>query len=822
MARGRVKKWNGQTGFIEDADGGGDVFFGDRALAPGVSAAGIRQGLEVEFDRRDAPRGPAARNVRPVGTAAPPSRPAPRGEPRQERRPQRDYSAASAQELREVPLPKSMRDALRPIPVAERHPGLHLDKYLVPCPQQEQQRDVLAEVAGIFGDAQVFADVRERWLGSLHARGVETWERTTLTALTLHLARASALENAGLCLHPVYGFAYLPGSGLKGMTRAYAQTVAGADEGLIAQVFGNEPGEPERDRQRAGDVVFFDAWPTIWPKLFVDIVNNHHPRYYRGEDAPGDWDSPVPVYFLAVREGTIFSFALGKRRADVPDAVLDQTRQWLEGALTHLGCGAKTAAGYGYFASEGDVSLPAGARRLAEEFTLELVTPAFLAGASQQQQDCDLRSATLRGLLRKWWRTLHSGCLARADLASLEAALWGDTQAGGAIQLRLERVAESGVSLYAHHDDWKGLRYLAYGMDEKSRGVRRQRFHLQPGARWKLRVTARATDFFRDRDDVNDSKKKDRGRTIHPAEVMKQARAALWMLTRFGGVGSKARKGFGSLQCDDKPIAGLDAGACRDEGKALREYLDIDRPFDDALAETPSFFDPRVKTEEIAANDNDPSSVLDRVGLTYNAVAGLSKHDPDKRAWGLPRKVHGPMQQPLRHQDPKSHQPPVWLDFPNRLQSSPENARHAAPIHVHVARSGQGLVVRLLTMPVNCLPDRATSVRMLDEFLKHFGTEWNNVGAGTRPRRSLPPGGGRRPLQSAAPSLKAGDVVECELIDEKTKKGGWKARHPGTGLSGPIVNTAEVPADKQVGDNVQLVVASVSQAQIDFRWPKQK
>ena len=33
----------------------------------------------------------------------------------------------------------------------------------------------------------------------------------TVTPLTMHLARASALENAGLCLHPLYGFAYLPG-----------------------------------------------------------------------------------------------------------------------------------------------------------------------------------------------------------------------------------------------------------------------------------------------------------------------------------------------------------------------------------------------------------------------------------------------------------------------------------------------------------------------------------------------------------------------------------------------------------------------------------
>ena len=61
-------------------------------------------------------------------------------------------------------------------------------------------------------------------------------------------------------------------------------------------------------------------WPEKWPGLLVDIVNNHHPTYYRGEGPPGDWDSPNPVYFLAVRPGTAFSFGLSKRGAgeDIP------------------------------------------------------------------------------------------------------------------------------------------------------------------------------------------------------------------------------------------------------------------------------------------------------------------------------------------------------------------------------------------------------------------------------------------------------------------------------------------------------------------------
>src|SRR5262249_3738575 len=152
------------------------------------------------------------------------------------------------------------------------------------------------------------------------------WSRVTSGALTLHLARASALENAGLCLHPLYGFAYLPGTGLKGLARAYAETVWIASlpiekqaEGWkqVESVFGwalgsdlippgqSKPWKPREgcpehgteDAANAGTIVFHDAWPTSWPPLHVDIVNNHHPTYYQGDGPPGDWDSPNPVYF---------------------------------------------------------------------------------------------------------------------------------------------------------------------------------------------------------------------------------------------------------------------------------------------------------------------------------------------------------------------------------------------------------------------------------------------------------------------------------------------------------------------------------------------
>jgi CRISPR-associated protein Cmr6 len=66
---------------------------------------------------------------------------------------------------------------------------------------------------------------------------------------------------------------------------------------------------------------------------------------------------------------------------------------------------------------------------------------------------------------------------------------------------------------------------------------------------------------------------------------------------------------------------------------------------------------------------------------------------------------------------------------------------------------------------------------------------------------------------------KSGDRVEAVLLEERTRRGGWKARHEPSGLSGPIHNTGAVPADMKPGDRVELIVASVNPREIAFNWP---
>ncbi|HLH76746.1 MAG TPA: type III-B CRISPR module RAMP protein Cmr6 [Candidatus Binataceae bacterium] len=66
---------------------------------------------------------------------------------------------------------------------------------------------------------------------------------------------------------------------------------------------------------------------------------------------------------------------------------------------------------------------------------------------------------------------------------------------------------------------------------------------------------------------------------------------------------------------------------------------------------------------------------------------------------------------------------------------------------------------------------------------------------------------------------KTNERVQARLLEQRTNKGGWKAVHEGSGLSGAINNTNDVPADKAAGDILELIVAHVNEREIGFRYP---
>ncbi|MBY0429642.1 MAG: hypothetical protein K2Q10_00470, partial [Rhodospirillales bacterium] len=286
--------------------------------------------------------------------------------------------------------------------------------------------------------------------------------------------------------------------------------------------------------------------------------------------------------------------------------------------------------------------------------------------------------------------------------------------------------------------------------------------------------------------------------------VLRQALAALWLLSRYGGIGAKGRKGFGSLA--DLAVPGL-AGIkeCLAEARAFRG----DRLPRGSITGVPAL--EQACVQEISLPWADPWFVLDQVGAARQSFATRWKHCREKMALGLPRNIHGPMRQPLRHQT--SHTPPESLGVKILGQS---RTRYAAPIHFHIGRS-DGLVLRMIAFPSPLLPDPDTSRTMLENLLKHMAEEmeWRVTEYGGKGRRPAP---AVMACVAAKPQLPpAGTPVEAVLDEERTKKGLWRARHDETGRTVEIQNSAAVPAERQPGDIVTLLISPNRQA---FRWPE--
>ncbi len=257
--------------------------------------------------------------------------------------------------MSDIPIPQDTAQALRAVGRQCRNLGLLFDRFAGYGPDWSQeggQKHDEARRLVIQCNDWAVERSQKGWYGAMHARwesmmrggGAEPFVLKPEWRMVVGLGRDSAFET-GLTLHRVYGFPYIPGSALKGMTQAWAEAKE-KPEGERREIFG------EQDKAKsalAGQAVFFDALPVEPPRLKLDVMNPHYPEYYRpGERAyPASWQSPVPVFFITVDKGTPFLFGVGRRDGDKQRAAT--AREWLQQALHDMGVGGKTTSGYGYW-----------------------------------------------------------------------------------------------------------------------------------------------------------------------------------------------------------------------------------------------------------------------------------------------------------------------------------------------------------------------------------------------------------------------------------------------------------------------------------------
>jgi CRISPR-associated protein Cmr1 len=183
------------------------------------------------------------------------------------------------------------------------------------------------------------------------------------------------------------------------------------------------------------------------------------------------------------------------------------------------------------------------------EFEFSVGTPVFGGGVRINQgaphkKELDrltpVRGAAVRGQLRFWWRATH-GCTAekRAEMKAREDALWGAASTPGKVSLQ---ISWSGgkvepVPVYTPQDPRKplpsmtGIAYGAFPLQAAQGAVDKESGSLSGvTGSFVLKVTGPAAQ----KEEVQDA-------------------VTAWLL--FGGVGGRARRGFGTLAARDLPPA---------------------------------------------------------------------------------------------------------------------------------------------------------------------------------------------------------------------------------------------------------------------------
>ncbi len=184
------------------------------------------------------------------------------------------------------------------------------------------------------------------------------------------------MENAGMALDRCFGLPYLPGSAVKGVTRSAALwqirrtgdatkrqellrlallafgfvdddlrkdfAWAARDDRNLARETGHAI---TKDGSFRGLCSFLPAYPTSEEhlKIVAEVLTPH----FR------DKQEPRPLFFPAVEKGSEFGFACCVQRKFEGvgvDDLLAQVKLWMTSAVTADGIGAKTGAGYGWFA----------------------------------------------------------------------------------------------------------------------------------------------------------------------------------------------------------------------------------------------------------------------------------------------------------------------------------------------------------------------------------------------------------------------------------------------------------------------------------------
>ncbi len=175
------------------------------------------------------------------------------------------------------------------------------------------------------------------------------------------------------------------------------------------------------------------------------------------------------------------------------------------------------------------------------KFDCEVVTPMFLGGANGKT--AELRSASIKGMLRFWWRALYEGTNQK-DMLKEEGEIFGSTDRKSEIKIKVNgkningtrKILPRGSTFQVHGYSVSIIDYLGYGFYdyERGRGNVYNREYILPNEKFEL-------SFEISKEALSESQ-------------IDSVKKAIVMFARYGNLGSRSRNGFGSIFVKSKAI----------------------------------------------------------------------------------------------------------------------------------------------------------------------------------------------------------------------------------------------------------------------------
>lgn len=217
-------------------------------------------------------------------------------------------------------------------------------------------------------DFSVFLEKKQKlqsaYIDELKSLGLQTFsiKAKTVSPFITGLGSGHPTET-GMILDRNIGVPYIPASSIKGVLRlAHAINIAIKEKNNeiddnhkeLEKYFGTA--DPKKEKQYKGQLIFLDAYPVGNVQLKVDIMNPHYTDYYDGTNKqPVETESPKPIKFLTVKEGTEFIFNCAFMPLKPEEKCDEQEiKAMFKTAFETVGFGGKTSIGYGRFNVEGE------------------------------------------------------------------------------------------------------------------------------------------------------------------------------------------------------------------------------------------------------------------------------------------------------------------------------------------------------------------------------------------------------------------------------------------------------------------------------------